>query len=587
MIEDCGRSMPTRRPPPCELGRRGRRRRRDVDELAVPQLEHEQRPDPLGVAVGRRRAWRSSSRADRVAARSSRGRSVAGSSRTSRDQPRRSPRSQLDSGTEKPCLGRSRMSSGSQPRSASRRIHFFSRPRTFSSAGIEAASSISWWSRNGERASSAWAIVAMSIFAIRSSGEVRRDVDLEHPVDDRRRRRPPPSGAAITLGGVGAADAARERRACRARGAGRRRTTTRSGRSAPAGVERRACRASRRARFDRLRDAAAGRAGARRARRAARRSGAGAGPAAPATRVGDVARVAAEGLVAAVAVERDGHVAARQLGEVEARDRRGVRERLAVVADDLRHDLDRVGADDGTPRARCRTAGRSRRACGSSSKASWSKPIENVCTGLAAALRPSRRRPRTSRSRPTGTRRAARRRPCRRRVAARSVRADALARAPRPADLELARVVELPVALERRRCRRARPACAPAGACARRAARVSGAGHVAEREVAVDRHGVDLARDRRRPAAARAISDAKRQRRRRAARRAAASCRRGRARAAAAGGARPRARRRTCRAGAGRSRRRTPRRGARSTSVSPLRRRTGGRARRSSPRSSR
>jgi hypothetical protein len=37
------------------------------------------------------------------------------------------------------------------------------------SAGIEAASSMSSWSRNGERASSEWAIVAMSIFAMRSS----------------------------------------------------------------------------------------------------------------------------------------------------------------------------------------------------------------------------------------------------------------------------------------------------------------------------------------------------------------------------------------------------------------------------------
>ena len=54
-------------------------------------------------------------------------------------------------------------------RSASRRIHFFSPPRTLSSAGIEAASSISSWSSSGERASSACAIVAMSIFAIRSS----------------------------------------------------------------------------------------------------------------------------------------------------------------------------------------------------------------------------------------------------------------------------------------------------------------------------------------------------------------------------------------------------------------------------------
>ena len=46
----------------------------------------------------------------------------------SRTRSRSSPRNQSPTGTAKPCLGRSRMSSGSQPRSASRRIHFFSRP---------------------------------------------------------------------------------------------------------------------------------------------------------------------------------------------------------------------------------------------------------------------------------------------------------------------------------------------------------------------------------------------------------------------------------------------------------------------------
>ena len=58
-----------------------------------------------------------------------------------------------------------------------------------------------------------------------------------------------------------------------------------------------------------------------------------------------VATVAGEDLVAAVAVERDGDVATGHLGQVEARDRRGVGEGLAVVAHDLRHDLDRIRAD--------------------------------------------------------------------------------------------------------------------------------------------------------------------------------------------------------------------------------------------------
>ena len=74
-----------------------------------------------------------------------------------------------------------------------------------------------------------------------------------------------------------------------------------------------------------------------------RRSGTGTRSSRAAEHVGRVARVAGEALVAAVAVERDGHVAPGQLGEVEARDRRGVGERLAVVAGELRRDLDRVG----------------------------------------------------------------------------------------------------------------------------------------------------------------------------------------------------------------------------------------------------
>ena len=58
-----------------------------------------------------------------------------------------------------------------------------------------------------------------------------------------------------------------------------------------------------------------------------------------------VSGVAGEALVAAVAVQRDRHVFARELGEVEARDRRAVGERLAVMPDELREQLDRVGLD--------------------------------------------------------------------------------------------------------------------------------------------------------------------------------------------------------------------------------------------------
>ena len=55
----------------------------DVDELAMPQLEHQQRPDALGVAVGAGRVA-VEQRRDGLAARSSRASSVLGSSRISR-----------------------------------------------------------------------------------------------------------------------------------------------------------------------------------------------------------------------------------------------------------------------------------------------------------------------------------------------------------------------------------------------------------------------------------------------------------------------------------------------------------------------
>ena len=128
-------------------------------------------------------------------------------------------------------------------------------------------------------------------------------------------------------------------------------------------------------------------------------------------RVGHVARVAAEGLVAAVAVERHGDVPAGQLGEVEARDRRRVGERLAVVADDLRQRARSPRRGPGTPRGRCRSARRrggraaARRTARRRSRSRTSAPARS--TGG-----PSPRRRRRSRSRRTGTRRAARRRSC-------------------------------------------------------------------------------------------------------------------------------------------------------------------------------
>ena len=263
--------------------------------------------------------------------------------------------------------------------------------------------------------------------------------------------------------------------------------------------------------------------------------------------VGDVARVAGEGLVAAVAVERDGDVAARHLGEVEARDRRGVGERLAVVAHDLAAARRSRRRAPRTPRARCRSARRSPRACGSSSKRSLSKPIENVRTGCEEASRHrGDDRGRVDAAREEGAERHVGDQPAPGRVAepVADPLADLLARA-------------------RRACARSRAASSArastravaqtsvwaGGSLRTRAEGAERRRHVAEREVAVDRAGSTsrgIARVLQQRAASRRRSSASR----RAARRAAASCRRGRARAAAGGAARPRARRRTCRAGA-------------------------------------
>ena len=100
----------------------------------MPELEHQQRPDPLVVVV----------RAGRVAVEQAARPRPGGSSRGRASRGRAAPRATTragrraassTSGTLKPCFGRSRISSGSQPRSASRRIHFFSRPRTLQRGG--------------------------------------------------------------------------------------------------------------------------------------------------------------------------------------------------------------------------------------------------------------------------------------------------------------------------------------------------------------------------------------------------------------------------------------------------------------------
>ena len=235
------------------------------------------------------------------------------------------------------------MASGTQPRRAARRATFFCLPRTLNRGGSEAASSMNSWSSSGERASSECAIVAMSIFASRSPGgrSARRPrasgrvvaADAAAPAarDELGVASAPPRPRA-KLGRVEAVALARPKMRDVARRSARRVEGQRGRAEAAEAV----------ARPDSI--AVARRDPRRRACRA-RRSGAGRRSGRPAaSAVGRVAPVAGEALVAAVAVERDGDVAAGQLGQVEARDRRGVGERLAVVAHEPRQDLDRVAA---------------------------------------------------------------------------------------------------------------------------------------------------------------------------------------------------------------------------------------------------
>ena len=253
-----------------------------------------------------------------------------------------------------------------------------------------------------------------------------------------------------------------------------RRTRPCSGRSGP-GRRARAEPARRRARLRGAGDVAALGQPRPSAAAIARRAEAGSAVEPAGERVGHVARVAAEGLVAAVAVQRDGDVSAGQLGEVEARDRRRVGERLAVVADDLRQ---RCSIASG-PDLELLVDG----AVLLGDAASVRQLVELLVVeadregahGLARLAAPSRRRPPTSRSRPTGRRRAARRRSCAcgwpragrcgsARTAPRPTRprASGSSRAASSADLGAAVVGP--------------PACGRRAACARRAARSAAPG---------------------------------------------------------------------------------------------------------------
>ena len=66
------------------------------------------------------------------------------SSSTSRATSLHAPRIQTPNGTGKPIFGRVRISARQDRRTASRRIHFVVKPRSFSRGGSAAANSTSW-----------------------------------------------------------------------------------------------------------------------------------------------------------------------------------------------------------------------------------------------------------------------------------------------------------------------------------------------------------------------------------------------------------------------------------------------------------
>ena len=214
-----------------------------------------------------------------------------------------------------------------------------------SSGGSARPSSTTRWSRNGERSSSETAIEAMSAFGSRSPGRydsmstsrrsgssgsiVARGVRarLVRPERAAQLEREHLDEAGVALG----RRAARRRRGSAGRGRGVERGSRRAAGTAPSA-------------------GAAERGGEPRH--------------APRERVRPVALVAAEGLVAAVADERDRDVAARRLADEQRRQRRLVAERLVEgLGDALEQLRPRVDLELLVPRRRTarRRRGRTRR----------------------------------------------------------------------------------------------------------------------------------------------------------------------------------------------------------------------------------
>ena len=132
----------------------------------------------------------------------------------------------------------------------------------------------------------------------------------------------------------------------------------------------------------------------------------------PQTLAAEVARIAGEQLVAAIAGQRDRDVGARHLGHEIGRDLRRVGKRLVVHVGELRDDIERMarfGVKLGMlgPEMRARRRRRSRPRC--------TRPRESRsrrCAPVACSAPASARPPSMNRCRPTERRRAARRPPC-------------------------------------------------------------------------------------------------------------------------------------------------------------------------------
>ena len=158
-----------------------------VDVRPLPELEHEQAPEPVAVVgaagdvVGEQPLH---GRRPELAARPCplAEQQVAGERAQLAAEPARDRHA--EAGLPAPGdLGRERVGEGPPER------HLPARPCTFSESGSETPSSSTSWSRSGERSSSECAIEAMSALSEQVAGEVRAHVEELEPGDPAARRR--------------------------------------------------------------------------------------------------------------------------------------------------------------------------------------------------------------------------------------------------------------------------------------------------------------------------------------------------------------------------------------------------------------